>query len=122
MNDLAPAERDIAMVFQFYALYPSLTVAENIAFPLYYERLSAAERERRVRKAAETLELTGMLDRLPGQISEGEKQRVAVARAIVRDPNCFLFDEPLSRLDVELRQTMRGQIKAGADRPFQGHA
>ena len=63
------------------------------------------------RKAAETLDLTGVLDRLPGQISEGEKQRVAVARAIVRDPNCFLFDEPLSRLDVELRQTMRGQIK-----------
>ncbi len=111
MNDLAPAQRDIAMVFQFYALYPSLTVKENIAFPLYYERQSAADRERRVRKAAETLELTTVLDRLPGQISEGEKQRVAVARAIVRDPNCFLFDEPLSRLDVELRQTMRGQIK-----------
>ena len=111
MNDLAPAARDIAMVFQFYALYPSLTVAENIAFPLHYERLSAAERERRVAAAAETLELSGILDRLPGQVSEGEKQRVAVARAIVRDPNCFLFDEPLSRLDVELRQTMRGQIK-----------
>ncbi len=111
MNDLAPADRDIAMVFQFYALYPSLTVAENIAFPLYYERSSAAERDRRVRKAAETLDLSNILKRLPGQISEGEKQRVAVARAIVRDPNCFLFDEPLSRLDVELRQTMRGQIK-----------
>jgi ABC-type sugar transport system ATPase subunit len=111
MNDLAPAERDIAMVFQFYALYPSLTVAENIAFPLHHERLAAAEREKRVRKAAETLDLMNVLDRLPGQISEGEKQRVAVARAIVRDPNCFLFDEPLSRLDVELRQTMRGQIK-----------
>jgi ABC-type sugar transport system ATPase subunit len=111
MNDLPPAQRDIAMVFQFYALYPSLTVAENIAFPLYYDVPSAAERERRVRKAAETLDLTGVLSRLPGQISEGEKQRVAVARSIVRDPNCFLFDEPLSRLDVELRQTMRGQIK-----------
>jgi multiple sugar transport system ATP-binding protein len=111
MNDVPPAERDIAMVFQFYALYPSLTVAENIAFPLYYDVPSGAERERRVRRAAETLDLAGVLDRLPGQISEGEKQRVAVARAIVRDPNCFLFDEPLSRLDVELRQTMRGQIK-----------
>ena len=111
MNGLAPAQRDIAMVFQFYALYPSLTVKENIAFPLYHERQSAADRERRVRKAAETLDLMTVLDRLPGQISEGEKQRVAVARAIVRDPNCFLFDEPLSRLDVELRQTMRGQIK-----------
>ncbi len=111
VNDLSPAERDIAMVFQFYALYPSLTVGENIAFPLYYERLSSADRERRVRKAAETLDLTAVLGRLPGQVSEGEKQRVAVARAIVRDPSCFLFDEPLSRLDVELRHTMRGQIK-----------
>lgn len=111
MNDLSPSERDIAMVFQFYALYPSLTVAENIAFPLYYERTSSADRERRVRTAAETLDLTTVLGRLPGQISEGEKQRVAVARAIVRDPSCFLFDEPLSRLDVELRHAMRGQIK-----------
>src|SRR5687767_719905 len=111
MNDLPPAKRDIAMVFQFYALYPSLTIAENIAFPLHSESLSTADRERRVRKAAETLDLTPILDRLPAQISEGEKQRAAVARAIVRDPNCFLFDEPLSRLDVELRQTMRGQIK-----------
>ena len=111
MNDLPPAKRDIAMVFQFYALYPSLTIAENIAFPLHSERLSAAERERRVRQAAETLDLTHILDRLPAHIAEGEKQRAAVARAIVRDPNCFLFDEPLSRLDVELRQTMRSQIK-----------
>ncbi|MCP4384039.1 MAG: ABC transporter ATP-binding protein [Hyphomicrobiales bacterium] len=111
VNDLSPADRDIAMVFQFYALYPSLTVAENIAFPLYYERLSKADREARVRKAAETLDLVTVLDRLPGQVAEGEKQRAAVARAIVRDPSCFLFDEPLSRLDVELRQTMRGQIK-----------
>ena len=111
MNDLTPSERDIAMVFQFYALYPSLTVAENIAFPLYHERVSSDERKRRVMKTAETLDLTHILDRLPGQVAEGEKQRVAVARAIVRDPNCFLFDEPLSRLDVELRHTMRGQIK-----------
>jgi ABC-type sugar transport system ATPase subunit len=111
MNDRRPEERDIAMVFQFYALYPALTVAENLAFPLHHERLSRAERDRRVRAAAETLKLTEVLHRRPGQISEGEKQRVAVARAIIRDPNCFLFDEPLSRLDVELRQSMRGQIK-----------
>jgi multiple sugar transport system ATP-binding protein len=111
MNDLSPERRDIAMVFQFYALYPAVPVGENIAFPLYYEKITAAEREKRVRRVAEILHLTTVLDRLPGQISEGEKQRVAVARAIVRDPNCFLFDEPLSRLDVELRQTMRGQIK-----------
>jgi ABC-type sugar transport system ATPase subunit len=111
MNELTPEKRDIAMVFQFYALYPAVTVGENIAFPLYYENLSDAERNKRINRVAEILHLTTVLDRLPGQISEGEKQRVAVARAIVRDPSCFLFDEPLSRLDVELRQTMRGQIK-----------
>ncbi len=111
MNDRTPEQRDIAMVFQFYALYPALTVAENLGFPLHAERISAAERRQRVTQVAETLQLTHILDRLPGQIAEGEKQRVAVARAIIRDPNCFLFDEPLSRLDVELRQTMRGQIK-----------
>ena len=111
MNDLLPERRDIAMVFQFYALYPALPVGENIAFPLHYERLSNAEIKRRVTRVAKLLHLETILDRLPGQISEGEKQRVAVARAIIRDPNCFLFDEPLSRLDVELRQSMRGQIK-----------
>ena len=111
MNDLPPERRDIAMVFQFYALYPALSVGGNIAFPLHYERLGNEEVAKRVRKVARLLHLDGILDRLPGQISEGEKQRVAVARAIVRDPNCFLFDEPLSRLDVELRQSMRGQIK-----------
>lgn len=111
MNDRTPEQRDIAMVFQFYALYPALTVGENLGFPLHVENISAAERMRRVHDVAEKLALTHILDRLPGQIAEGEKQRVAVARAIIRDPNCFLFDEPLSRLDVELRQTMRGQIK-----------
>src|SRR3954453_1097415 len=111
MNALPPEKRDIAMVFQFYALYPALTVGQNLAFPLHYERLGAAEVARRVDKVASILHLTGVLNRLPNQISEGEKQRVAVARAIIRDPNCFLFDEPLSRLDIELRQTMRGQIK-----------
>ena len=111
MNDLPAEKRDIAMVFQFYALYPALSVAQNIAMPLHYEKLDKAAMEARVGKVADILHLRGVLDRLPNQISEGEKQRVAVARAIVRDPNCFLFDEPLSRLDVELRESMRGQIK-----------
>jgi len=111
MNELAPEKRDIAMVFQFYALYPALTVGQNIAMPLHYERLSKADTDARVMKVAGIMHLTEVLDRMPGQISEGEKQRLAVARAIVRDPNCFLFDEPLSRLDVELRHSMRGQIK-----------
>ena len=111
MNELAPDKRDISMVFQFYALYPALSVGQNIAMPLHYERLSKPDMAARVKKVADILHLSAVLDRLPNQISEGEKQRVAVARAIVRDPNCFLFDEPLSRLDVELRHSMRGQIK-----------
>ncbi len=111
MNELSPEKRDIAMVFQFYALYPALTVGQNIAMPLHFEKLSKEDLDKRVMKVAKILALTDVLDRLPGQVSEGEKQRVAVARAIVRDPNCFLFDEPLSRLDVELRHSMRGQIK-----------
>ncbi len=111
MNELSPEKRDIAMVFQFYALYPALSVGQNIAMPLHYEGLSQAEAGKRVQKVAEILHLNDVLDRMPGQVSEGEKQRIAVARAIIRDPNCFLFDEPLSRLDVELRESMRGQIK-----------
>jgi multiple sugar transport system ATP-binding protein len=111
MNELPPEKRDIAMVFQFYALYPALTVGENIAMPLHYEGIGKGELDARVNKVADILHLQPVLDRLPGQVSEGEKQRIAVARAIVRDPNCFLFDEPLSRLDVELRHSMRGQIK-----------
>ena len=112
MNDLPPEKRDIAMVFQFYALYPALTVGQNIAMPAPFRAaLASAEIDSARRQGGRILHLTDVLDRLPGQVSEGEKQRVAVARAIVRDPNCFLFDEPLSRLDVELRQSMRGQIK-----------
>jgi len=111
MNELSPQKRDIAMVFQFYALYPALTVGQNIAMPLHYEGLSKADTDARVMKVAKIMHLAEVLDRMPNQISEGEKQRLAVARAIVRDPNCFLFDEPLSRLDVELRHSMRGQIK-----------
>ena len=112
MNELTPQQRDIAMVFQFYALYPALSVRDNIMFPLHHEKLTPEAAAARIAKVAGILHLNGVLDRLPGQISEGEKQRVAVARAVVRDPNCFLFDEPLSRLDVELRQSMRGQIKS----------
>jgi ABC-type sugar transport system ATPase subunit len=111
VNELSPAERDIAMVFQFYALYPSLTVAENLAFPLHAENMSPSDIEARVKVVAGKLALGDVLHRRPNHLAEGEKQRVAVARAIVRDPNCFLFDEPLSRLDVELRMAMRGQIK-----------
>jgi multiple sugar transport system ATP-binding protein len=111
MNRLRPEKRDIAMVFQFYALYPALTVRQNIMFPLHREGLEPSAASARVARVADLLQLQGLLDRLPGRLSEGEKQRVAVARAVVRDPNCFLFDEPLSRLDVELRQSMRGQIK-----------
>jgi multiple sugar transport system ATP-binding protein len=99
------------MVFQFYALYPALSIGQNIAMPLHREGIGSAAVATRVKKVADILHLGEVLDRLPGQISEGEKQRVAVARAIVRDPQCFLFDEPLSRLDAELRHSMRGQIK-----------
>ena len=111
VNHLAPRDRDVAMVFQFYALYPTLTVAENLAYPLHAERMSTAEIAERVRRVSATLHLDDVLDRRPGQLAEGERQRVAVGRAIVRDPSCFLFDEPLSRLDVQLREKMRGQIK-----------
>lgn len=111
VNNLKPAQRDIAMVFQFYALYPSLTVAENLAFPLHAEKSDKTEIEQRVQRIANILELDHALNRIPGRLSEGEKQRVAVGRAIIRNPQCFLFDEPLSRLDIALRQEMRGQIK-----------
>jgi len=111
VNHLTASQRNVAMAFQFYALYPSLSVAENLTYPLHAEKISEAERERRVAHVASVLELTDVLDRVPGRLAEGEKQRVSVGRAIIRDPNCFLFDEPLSRLDVQLRETMRGQIK-----------
>jgi multiple sugar transport system ATP-binding protein len=111
VNGLSPSQRNVAMVFQFYALYPTLTVRENLAYPLHAGRLSASEIEANVRRVSATLQLDAVLERRPGELAEGEKQRVAVGRAIIRDPNCFLFDEPLSRLDVQLRETMRGQIK-----------
>jgi multiple sugar transport system ATP-binding protein len=110
VNDLAPRERNLAMVFQNYALYPHLTVYENIAFPL---RLSGADNktvDEKVRKAAETLELNEHLERKPGNLSGGQRQRVAMGRAIVRDADAFLFDEPLSNLDAKLRGQMRAEI------------
>ncbi|NND90336.1 MAG: ABC transporter ATP-binding protein [Granulosicoccus sp.] len=111
VNGLAARERNVAMSFQFYALYPSLSVAENLAFPLHAEGLSRAQIKAKVQETSRVLQLDTILDRLPGQLAEGEKQRVAVGRSIIRNPTCFLFDEPLSRLDVQLREEMRGEIK-----------
>jgi ABC-type sugar transport system ATPase subunit len=111
VNELAARERNVAMTFQFYALYPSLSVRENLEYPLHAERIGRTEIDRRVGEIARVLQLERVLNRLPGQLAEGEKQRVAVGRSIIRDAVCFLFDEPLSRLDVQLRETMRGQIK-----------
>jgi multiple sugar transport system ATP-binding protein len=111
VNGLSPRQRNVAMSFQFYALYPSLTVAENLAFPLHSEGLSKKEIDKRVGQVCDTLQLHKILNRTPGQLAEGEKQRVAVGRSIIRNPTCFLFDEPLSRLDVQLREEMRGEIK-----------
>lgn len=111
VNDLPARGRNVAMAFQFYALYPSLTVAENLAYPLHADRLSRAEMAARIAHVARVLDLEAILTRRPHQLGEGEKQRVAVGRSIVRQPTCFLFDEPLSRLDIQLRQQMRTQIK-----------
>jgi ABC-type sugar transport system ATPase subunit len=107
---LPPKKRDIAMVFQNYALYPHMTVRENMAFALKLPRLKKEEIERRVNEAAETLGLTEYLDRLPKALSGGQRQRVAVGRAIVREPAVFLFDEPLSNLDAKMRVDMRAEI------------
>jgi multiple sugar transport system ATP-binding protein len=111
VNDVLPKERDIAMVFQSYALYPHKTVFDNIGFPLKMAKRPAAEIKDKVQKAAEVLDLTRYLDRFPKQLSGGQRQRVAMGRAIVRDPQVFLFDEPLSNLDAKLRVTMRLEIK-----------
>src|SRR6478735_7439307 len=109
---LPPKDRDVAMVFQNYALYPYLTVAANIGFPLKIGGMKKAERERLVREVAELLELTDYLGRKPGQLSGGQRQRVAMGRAIVREPSVFLMDEPLSNLDAKLRVQMRADIAA----------
>ena len=111
VNDVPPKERDIAMVFQNYALYPHLTVRENMAFSMRIRKAPASEIDLRVNKAAQILGLTHLLDRYPRQLSGGQRQRVAMGRAIVRDPQVFLFDEPLSNLDAKLRVAMRTEIK-----------
>jgi ABC-type sugar transport system ATPase subunit len=111
VNRIAPAQRNIAMVFQNYALYPHMTVFRNMAFALRAARLPAAEIERRVNEAARILDVTDLLQRKPGELSGGQRQRVAMGRAIVRNPAVFLFDEPLSNLDAKLRSAMRTEIK-----------
>jgi multiple sugar transport system ATP-binding protein len=111
VNGLAPRDRDIAMVFQNYALYPHKTVADNMSFALKLRRAPKREIAERVQRAAEILHITPLLARFPRQLSGGQRQRVAMGRAIVRDPQVFLFDEPLSNLDAKLRVTMRGEIK-----------
>jgi multiple sugar transport system ATP-binding protein len=111
VNDLEPKDRDVAMVFQSYALYPNLTVYENIRFPLRVRRIPEAEHDQRVRRAAEMVDLTALLNRKPSQLSGGQRQRVALGRAIVRQPTVFLMDEPLSNLDAKLRVSTRAQIK-----------
>jgi multiple sugar transport system ATP-binding protein len=111
VNDLPPKDRDIAMVFQSYALYPHKTVAENMGFALKMRRAPKTEIEARVKRAAEILDLVPYLNRYPRQLSGGQRQRVAMGRAIVRDPAVFLFDEPLSNLDAKLRVQMRAEIK-----------
>ena len=111
MNDVDPADRGCAMVFQNYALYPHMTVRQNIGYPLKIAKLPPAERERRIAEAAAILNLGDYLDRRPAQLSGGQRQRVAMGRAIVREPEVFLFDEPLSNLDALLRVQMRIEIK-----------
>ncbi|WP_309083334.1 ABC transporter ATP-binding protein [Chelativorans sp.] len=110
MNDVAPAKRGIAMVFQSYALYPHMTVYKNLAFGLETAGMKRAEIDKRVRRAAEILQITPLLQRRPKQLSGGQRQRVAIGRAITREPKIFLFDEPLSNLDAELRVQMRVEI------------
>ena len=111
VNDLDPKDRDIAMVFQNYALYPNKTVYKNLAFPLQMRKLPSAEIDRRVREAARVLDITHLLDRRPRELSGGQQQRVALGRALVRDPSAFLMDEPLSNLDAKLRVQMRAELK-----------
>ncbi len=111
MNEIDARDRDVAMVFQGYALYPNMTIFENIRFPLRMRNIPKQEHDALVRRAAELVELTDYLDRKPAALSGGQRQRAALARAIVREPQVFLMDEPLSNLDAKLRQAMRVQIK-----------
>jgi multiple sugar transport system ATP-binding protein len=109
--NLAPAHRDIAMVFQSYALYPTMSVAQNIGFALEMRKMPKAQREARVAEVAKLLQIEALLDRRPAQLSGGQRQRVAMGRALARQPKLFLFDEPLSNLDAKLRVEMRAEIK-----------
>jgi len=111
VNDLDPKDRDIAMVFQNYALYPNKTVHQNLGFPLKMRKLSRKEIDKKVREAAALLDITHLLDRRPRELSGGQQQRVALGRALVRDPQVFLMDEPLSNLDAKLRVQMRAELK-----------
>ena len=111
VNDIPTQHRDLAMVFQSYALYPHMTIAENIGYPLRVRKLDKAERTERVVRVAKMLEIESLLERKPRQLSGGERQRVALARAIVREPRAYLMDEPLSNLDARLRVQMRGELK-----------
>jgi len=111
VNDVLPKYRDVAMVFQSYALYPHLSVADNIGYPLRIRKVPRDERRRMVMEVARRVELDGLLDRLPKQLSGGQRQRVALARAIIRTPKVFLMDEPLSNLDAKLRVQMRAELK-----------
>ncbi|MGB1871920.1 MAG: ABC transporter ATP-binding protein, partial [Candidatus Puniceispirillaceae bacterium] len=111
VNGLEPKDRDIAMVFQSYGLYPNMNVYENIRFPLKVRKVDPATHDERVRRAAAMVELDDFLHRRPAALSGGQRQRVALARAIVREPNVFLMDEPLSNLDAKLRVSTRAQIK-----------
>ena len=111
VNDVQPKDRDIAMVFQNYALYPHMTVEKNLAFALRQRHTPRAEIDRRVGEIAEMLALTELMKRRPGQLSGGQRQRVAMGRALVREPKAFLLDEPLSNLDAKLRVQMRAELK-----------
>ena len=111
VTDLAPADRDIAMVFQLYALYPYMTIRENIAFPLRAQGVNAAETRRRVDAVAELLGIEDLLSMSPSQVHPAQGQRVAIAKAVVREPRVFLFDEPLSHLDAHMRARMRAELK-----------
>src|SRR5262249_53318452 len=111
VNNVPPRDRDIAMVFQNYALYPHMTVFENMAFGLKLRKFTRSDIASRVEQAAQVLDITALLQRKPGQLSGGQRQRVARGRAMVRNPKVFLFDEPLSNLDAKLRVQMRTEIK-----------
>ncbi|MFV0410873.1 MAG: ABC transporter ATP-binding protein [Paracoccus sp. (in: a-proteobacteria)] len=111
VNDVHPSKRNIAMVFQSYALYPNMTVGQNITFGMEMHKIPKPERERKLAEVAKLLQIDHLLDRKPGQLSGGQRQRVAMGRALVRDPDVFLFDEPLSNLDAKLRVDMRTEIK-----------